>query len=274
MSQLAESVIHDLGYQRYAGARLGRGYAARSLYAQSLRTAYGLGRGMKSKIFPWSIVGLVGLVVAAIAAIQALTGDRVGTYPKIVGGLTTLAVLFVATVAGELLSRDLAARVLPLYFSRPLRRSDYAVAKVGAVATATALLLGVPQFLIFAADAFATNKGLRGVLDEAGRLGTGLIFAVLTAAVVASIGSFCAALTGRRAFAAVAVVAVFLVPRPVALILGGYGVLVSPADALGAVREWLFEDVNGGVGPASAVVLVGLIGTAVAGTILRYRRVS
>jgi ABC-2 type transport system permease protein len=33
------SVIHDIGYQRYTGARLGRGYAVRSLYQLSLRSS-------------------------------------------------------------------------------------------------------------------------------------------------------------------------------------------------------------------------------------------
>ena len=57
----ATGVIHDIGYQRYTGPRLGRGYAVRSLYAHGLRTAFGLGRSAKAKIFPWSVVGIVML---------------------------------------------------------------------------------------------------------------------------------------------------------------------------------------------------------------------
>ena len=37
--------------------------------------------------------------------------------------------LFCAVVAPELVSRDLRGGVLPLYFSRPLTRIDYALAK-------------------------------------------------------------------------------------------------------------------------------------------------
>ena len=58
------SVIHDIGYQRYKGPRLGRWYANRSLYEQSLRTAFGIGRGAKAKIFPWMVIG-IALSVAA-----------------------------------------------------------------------------------------------------------------------------------------------------------------------------------------------------------------
>jgi ABC-2 type transport system permease protein len=50
---MPSGVIHDIGYQRYTGPRLGRGYAIRSLYLHSLRTAFGLGRSAKAKIFPW-----------------------------------------------------------------------------------------------------------------------------------------------------------------------------------------------------------------------------
>ena len=69
-------VIHDIGYQRYRGPRLGRGYAARSLYLHSLRTAFGLGRSAKAKVFPWLIVGIV-LAGAAGTAMCADLGARI-----------------------------------------------------------------------------------------------------------------------------------------------------------------------------------------------------
>ena len=51
-------VIHDIGYQRYAGPRLGRRHVVTALYLHSLRTAFGLGRSANAKIFPWIVVGL------------------------------------------------------------------------------------------------------------------------------------------------------------------------------------------------------------------------
>ena len=39
MSETTTGVIHDIGYQRYTGPRLGRAYGVRSLYTHSLRTA-------------------------------------------------------------------------------------------------------------------------------------------------------------------------------------------------------------------------------------------
>lgn len=45
-------VIHDIGYQRYTGPRLGRRHVFGALYLHGLRTAFGLGRSAKAKIFP------------------------------------------------------------------------------------------------------------------------------------------------------------------------------------------------------------------------------
>ena len=47
-----------------------------------------------------------------------------------------LGFLFCAVIGPELVSRDLRSGVLPLYFSRPLTRSDYAMAKWGAMVSA------------------------------------------------------------------------------------------------------------------------------------------
>ena len=64
-------VIHDIGYQRYTGPRLGRGYITRSLYVHSLRSAFGLGRSGKAKVFPFIVVGLAFAVAREDAATKA-----------------------------------------------------------------------------------------------------------------------------------------------------------------------------------------------------------
>ncbi len=46
--------------------------------------------------------------------------------------------IFIAAQAPELVSRDLRSHVLPLYFSRPLRRLDYPLAKLAAFILARA----------------------------------------------------------------------------------------------------------------------------------------
>ena len=66
------SVIHDIGYQRYDGMRLGRLYVFGSLFAHGLRTAFGLGRSFKAKIFPWLVTGVVCVIAVVLMAVRAV----------------------------------------------------------------------------------------------------------------------------------------------------------------------------------------------------------
>ncbi len=65
-------VIHDLGYRRYDGQRLGRAGIIRALYWHSLRSAFGIGRGARAKIVPILIFVLMCLpaIVNAISVAQ------------------------------------------------------------------------------------------------------------------------------------------------------------------------------------------------------------
>ena len=283
MVQAGDSVIHDLGYQRYTGQRFGRGYAVRALYEHTLRAAFGLGRGSRAKFFPWTIVALISLVAVVITAIQAQSPERLMEYPNFSDAGSRLTVLFVATAGPELVSRDLGSGVLPLYFSRPMRRSDYALAKLGALVTAVLLLLGAPQLVIFLGGAFSTDDGLHGVWDEAVLLGGGLLFSAAHAALIGSIGLLISSLTRRRAFAAAGVVAVFTVPTAVTgiiAVLGGettrqLALLANPLGVLIGLRAWLFTDDGpdiGRFGPLYALTALALVGLCTVGLLTRYRR--
>jgi len=201
-------------------------------------------------------------------------------------------IFFVAVVAPELVSRDLRSGVLPLYFSRPLPRGDYALAKLAALISALWLLLGGPQLLMFAGAAFTTKNGMRGVWDELGDLLPGLLYAGLWAVVFASIGLLVASITGKRAFAAGGIVAVFLMTTPVVATLAimpnqtvnELAGLASPStlvQGLGtwALRDWLVtEDVPdlviGDKGPVYAIVTVLVVAAAVTLLLARYRKVA
>src|SRR5258706_15858387 len=130
-----DSVIHDIGYQRYAGERLGAGYATRSLYVHGLRSVYGFGRSAKAKIFPWAVVALLGVVATISIAVRAQTNNQVipFTYLQYTNRMAILFLFFTAIAAPELVSRDLRNKVLPLYFSRPISRAQYAWAKLAAL---------------------------------------------------------------------------------------------------------------------------------------------
>lgn len=279
-------VIHDIGYRRYDGPRLGRGYVFGSLYVHGLRTAFGLGRTVKSKIFPWLVAAAMLLVAVVLIIIRQQTGVAVLNQLQYVSATSWVLIFLVAVAAPELVSRDLAAGVLPLYFSRPLRPSDYALAKVAALASAVWLVLAVPQLLMFASGAFGTDDGLAGVLHEFRDLLPGLLYAAAFAVLFAALGLLVASLTGKRAFAAAGIVGIFLmtgavvpvlsVPSPTMAHLAG---LVSPATLLSGVGTWLWGgeaqgwDV-GGFGPLYATAAILLTAAAVGLILLRYRKAA
>ncbi|MFI6758536.1 ABC transporter permease subunit [Micromonospora sp. NPDC050417] len=278
-------VIHDIGYQRYEGPRLGRRHIFGALYLHSLRTAFGLGRSAKAKIFPLLIMSVIGMVAVVLTAIRVQTGQAPVSYAQFPETLTILIVFFCAAVSPELVSRDLQNGVLPLYFARPLERTDYALAKLGALVTATFLLLAVPLTVMFAGAAFSAAN-LSGVWDEFGDYLPALLYSGLHAVVFSSVAVLVASLVKRRAVAAAAVVAAFLVTTPVQGVLlvlpyqttSELSGLVNPASLVAGVGDWLFEKSNvlgiGGFGPIYGLVTVALVAGCVALLFARYRKVA
>src|SRR5215472_18506636 len=64
-------VIHDLGYQRYDGPRLGRRRIVAALAWHSFRSAFGFGRGPKAKILP--VIALLALCLPAVVNAFAMS---------------------------------------------------------------------------------------------------------------------------------------------------------------------------------------------------------
>ncbi|HYN97028.1 MAG TPA: ABC transporter permease [Pilimelia sp.] len=289
----AGSVIHDIGYQRYTGPRLGRGYVFGSLYSHALRTAFGLGRSVKAKLFPWFVIGVVVVAAVVFTAVRAQIDQVIVTYVQFADAMSFLTIFFVAVAAPELVSRDLGSGVLPLYFSRPLRRGDYALAKLAALATAVFLLLAGPQLIMFIGAAFDTGDGLSGVWREFTDFAPGVAYAGLWAVMYASVALVIASLTGKRAFAAGGVVAVFLMTAPIVATLSvlpsttanQLAGLASPATIVQGTGVWLFRDQLmtegdggdmdiGGFGWLFGLTVVLLVAACVALLLARYRRVA
>ena len=281
------SVIHDIGYQRYTGPRLGRKAVFSSIYVHGLRAAYGLGRSAKAKIFPWLVVGIVTLVAVILAAVRAQTGLMPLNYIQFADSMSWLIIFFVAIVAPELVSRDLRAGVLPLYFSRPLRAADYVGAKVAAMVTAVWALLAVPQLIMFLGAAFTTENGMKDVWNELGDLLPGWAYSLLWALLFTGIGLLIASLTGKRAFAAGGIVAVFLMTTPVVGVLSilpstaaqEMAGLASPMTVISGVGQWLIPTANTGLnvgsyGPVYLIEAVTLIAACLLLLLARYRRVA
>jgi ABC-2 type transport system permease protein len=280
-------VIHDIGYQRYEGARLGRGAVLAAIYQHGLRAAFGLGRPAKSKIFPWMVASIVVLVAVINAGVKAQVNITLFDYFQFDDTMSWLVIFFVAIVAPELVSRDMRSGVLPLYFSRPLRAADYIGAKVAALISAVFLLLGVPQLIMFLFAAFTTKTGMRGVWHEAGNLIPGWGYSLLWAVIFASISLLVASLTGKRAFAAGGIVAVFLMTAPVVGVLNvlpsetahNLSGLASPMSLIQGVEMWVRHKTDrgldiGNLGPIYGIETFCLISACLLLLLARYRKVA
>jgi ABC-2 type transport system permease protein len=280
-------VIHDIGYQRYTGPRLGRRYAVAALYVHSLRTAYGLGRSAKAKVFPFIVVGLAFAVAVVAVVVRSQTGTPFLTYLGFPDNVGVPVLLFVAIVAPELVSRDLRAHVLPLYFSRPLARGDYALAKLAALVSAVWLLLAGPLLLMALGGVFSQKNGWSGAGHELTDFLKGLAFAGIWAVVFGAIAILVASLASRRTVAAAAIAAVFLVTAPVVGVLTAVGgstmrqlaPVLNPVTLVDGVRQAVFDPPGGGIdvgdfGPMYVSIAVALV--IACGTLLfaRYRKVG
>jgi ABC-2 type transport system permease protein len=293
-------VIHDIGYRRYTGPRLGRDYGIRSLYVHSLRTAYGLGRTAGAKVLPWLVFGALLFIAAIIVAVESQVGvgeQRLLPYHEFPGQvyISLLVLLFCAVAAPALVCRDLRGGVLQLYFSRPMIRSDYPLAKWTALVSAVFLLLVGPLLLLFLGSAFSLSS-MSEVWDEFVLFGQGVVTAAIVAALFASISLLVASLSGRRAVASALIAGLFILTTPVLGVLMGiaYGTsngeptgnmlalsqlafLVSPFTIVQGLADWLFGEGTPFIGPYGPVYLAvtfGIIVICVLLTLLRYRKVA
>jgi ABC-2 type transport system permease protein len=294
-------VIHDLGYRRYEGQRLGRPGIIRALYAHSLRSAFGIGRGAKAKIVPI----LIFLVMCLPAIVNAISVNRNPGSPPIVDydtytyRLRTLVMLiFVAAQAPEMVSRDLRSHVLPLYMSRPMRRLDYPLAKYLAFTAACLLVLEVPLIVLYLGNIVSAGGG-SAIWHQTRALIPGLLVGLLWALLLAAIGVVLASLTSRRAYATGIIAIYFFLTYTLATILtaiaehGPPGLaphnsslsarlpgLISPFTVLDGVRQWL-GGTNpgpipnpGGAGVAYGLMFLLLLAVSLGGLAARYQKVG
>jgi ABC-2 type transport system permease protein len=294
MSEQATGVIHDLGYRSYDGPRLGRPQIIRALTWHSFRSAWGIGRGVKAKIVPILALIVICLPAFVNAFAVARGNDRLFGYDVYSPTLRTLVVtIFLAAQAPELVSRDLRSRVLPLYFSRPLRRGDYPLAKYIALTAALLILIELPLLIMYVGT-IASAKNSHGVWAETKAFIPGLGMGLLWAVLMAAIGLVLASLTGRRAYATgIVAITCFLLWTLAELLInaeGGFTAtttaarvvgLLSPFTVIDGVRIWLGGTNQGmdptslgNYGPIYGIVAVVLLAASLGGLAARYRKAS
>ena len=292
MAGTGQGVIHDLGYRHYDGARAGRRHIAGALFLESAKGAYGLGRSARSKIMPMLLLAVICVPAFIIVVITTVTNEDalVGDYTSYVLNVSLLVMVYVAGQAPANVSRDLRFRVVSLYFSRPMERIDYVLAKYAAMTTAVFVLLAFPLTILFVGALLAKLPLDEQVPDYLRSLAGALLLAL----VLAGIGLVIAAFTPRRGLGVAAIIAVLAVLAGVqgavqaiaveqgADTFAGYAGLFSPftmvqgvmSSVLGAEKV-LQAEPPGALGGAVFVAATVLIVAACFGALLlRYRKVS
>lgn len=285
--------IHNIGYRSYKGPRLGRSYARLSLYSQSLRGSYGLGRSAKSKVLPMLLFVVMCIPAAIMVAVAVATkvNELPVDYTRYAIIMQAVISLYIASQAPQSVSRDLRFNTVPLYFSRPIETADYVRAKFAALTSALFILTATPLLVLYVGALLAELD----FADQTKGFAQGLVSVALLSLLFAGIGLVIAAVTPRRGFGIAAVIAVLTI---------SYGA-VSTLQAIAHVQDssqaiaWigLFSPVTlidgvqsaflgasttfpGGVGPSNGegvvyvLITLGLIAACYGLLTRRYRKVG
>ncbi|MEU5417658.1 ABC transporter permease subunit [Streptomyces sp. NPDC001407] len=287
----AQDVIHNIGYRNYSGPRLGRSYARRSLFSQSLRGAYGLGRSAKSKVLPMILFGVMCVPAAIMVAVAVTTkATKLPVeYTRYAIILQAVIGLYLAAQAPQSVSRDLRFKSIPLYFSRPIERIDYVVAKFAAMASALFILTAAPLLILYVGALLAKldfTAQTEGFVQ-------GLVSVALLSLLFAGLGLVVAAVTPRRGFGVAAVIAVLTISYGAVSTVQGIALardnteaiswmgLFSPITIIDGVQTAFLSATSafpGGNGPGTgtgvvyAVVLLALIAGSFGLLLRRYRK--
>ncbi|MFE1338411.1 ABC transporter permease subunit [Streptomyces sp. NPDC058733] len=285
--------IHDIGYRSYDGPRLGRAYARRSLYAQSLRGAYGLGRSAKSKVLPMLLFVVMCVPAAIMVAVAVATKakDLPVDYTRYAIIMQAVISLYVASQAPQSVSRDLRFKTVPLYFSRPIETADYVRAKFAALASALFLLTATPLLVLYVGALLAKLD----FADQTKGFGQGLVSVALLSLLFAGIGLVVASVTPRRGFGIAAVIAVLTISYGAVSVVQGIAYaqdstgaiawlgLFSPTTLIDGVQSAFLGATSafpGGDGPSNAqgavyvLVTLGLIAASYGLLLRRYKKVG
>ncbi|MEW2045606.1 ABC transporter permease [Streptomyces sp. NBC_00377] len=285
--------IHNIGYRSYDGPRLGRAYARRSLYSQSLRGAYGLGRSVKSKVLPMLLFVVMCVPAAIMVAVAVATKAKElpVDYTRYAIIMQAVISLYVASQAPQSVSRDLRFKTVPLYFSRPIETADYVRAKFAALASALFVLTAAPLLVLYIGALLAKLD----FADQTKGFAQGLVSVALLSLLFAGLGLVIASVTPRRGFGIAAVIAVLTISYGAVSTLQA---IAEAQDSTGSI-PWigLFSPVTlidgvqsaflgassafpGAVGPTNGegavyvLVLLGLIAASYGLLMRRYRRVG
>ncbi|MEJ7762051.1 MAG: ABC transporter permease subunit [Thermomicrobiales bacterium] len=220
--------VFDRGYQRYGGARLGRGHGVWAVARYSMRRAMGFKKSWSSKVIPFFVYIAAALTAVIPIGIEAFINSEAISYPDFFVLLYVLQGIFIATIAPEFLCSDRRENVLSLYFCRAITRLDYLLGKVlGAGLLALTVTL-VPALVLWFGRQMLADAPLNALWTNLPDLGRLTFVGVMLAAYLSTGGLMISSFTGRKSIA-------------VAVIIVGFVVVES---LVGLLREALEGDVR------------------------------
>src|SRR6266540_2037114 len=238
--------IYDRGYRHYDGIREGRSRLVKALVLAGVRRTLGLKRSWRTKVVPW------GLLVIAFAPVVAFIG----------------------------------VRVVALYFTRPLSRADYLLAKATALVLVMALIALLPLVVLFLGNAVTAPRAVDYLGDHLADVGRILLTGSVLTIFYSSVALAVASLSERRSIATGVLIGIFLVSNVVVSIVvfttdfagRRWLTLLALPNLVERFVDWVFGEpvVPGSIaaeagfsGPVYLVVL--LVATALAGALVSWR---
>jgi ABC-2 type transport system permease protein len=259
-----QAEIFDLGYRGYDGQRTSRWRRRLAIWRDGVRISLGLGRGAGAKFASWLLIGLALVPMVVLVVISAFLSPaqeaadefELPSYADYYDWALVPLILFAAVVAPLLLCPDRRDGVLSLYAARPITPTDYVASRWAAFLTVSGLAAWLPVAVLFtwnALDAPSTGSWLADNWDVVPR---SLAAAAAVAILLTTLSLLAASFAKRRAYAAVATLAVLLVGSAV----GGIGEenfdgsvadvvsLAGLPDVTVDTVRWIFSDELGDPG--------------------------
>lgn len=210
--------IFDQGYQHWSGHMSGHAWRWLTITRQGLRTAR-TGRYLRLALL---LAWLPAIVLSAMLCLWGLLerqSEYIATFQPLLGFLDPamladpreyrvvfwklcfsyflgielwFSMLLILMVGPNLISQDLRYNALPLYFSRPLRRIDYFLGKLGVIVALLCMVIIVPSIvayvlgLLFSLDITILRDTARILLAS---IAYGLVIAVSAGLLVLALSS-------------------------------------------------------------------------------------
>ena len=193
------------------------------------------------------VVGVLA-IVARLGIDRELEGFGLIGFSTYFGAISAIIALFCAAQAPELFGRDQRHGVLPLYFARAMRRSDYALARLAGFCLAILVLLLLPMTILFLGRVLLSSDVAEGFTRNVSNVPPVVAQALTIAGVLGGMSMAVSAFTPRRAYATAGIIALFVLPGIVSSIvielgsgtIGNLLVLLSPSSVIDGTNALFF----------------------------------